>query len=205
MDLPSYKASQNQYVRVAVNYFYHIKKTMQMQKKWKAFFFPPRTNTLLAFYWLSLYQAQKEKTQYDPKTSICFSPFWSNMLCVFFSTTICVSKSQQQCSAGQGGSKAGTGWRCKRRGALHLEAFLRPHTTLAGPKTEPRPTMHPWEGRQDFREWLLSHQHPSSLAHTWHRQKWPWPASRTAATSLSHQQIPGHVPRFSAFATQGTK
>lgn len=101
-------------LRVVLNSFYYIKKTTKMQEEWQVF--SPRTNTLLAFYWLSLYQAQKEKTQCDPKTSICFSPFWSNTRCVFVSTAICVSASQQQLQSGQGGLEAGKGWRCKRWG-----------------------------------------------------------------------------------------
>lgn len=68
---------------------------MQMQGEIASWFFSPRTNTLLAFYWHFLYQAQKEKTQYNPNTSICFGPFWSNMLRVLFSTAVCVSESQQ--------------------------------------------------------------------------------------------------------------
>lgn len=67
---------------------------MQMQVELKVLF-SPRTNTLLAFYWLVLYPAQTEKTQHGPKISICFSPFGSNTLRVFFSTAVCVSESQQ--------------------------------------------------------------------------------------------------------------
>lgn len=133
-------------LRAVLNSFYYIKKTMKMQEEWQVF--SPRSNTLLAFYWLSLHQAQKEKTQCDPKTSICFSPFWSNTRCVFVSTAICVSASQQQLQSGQGGLEAGKGWRCKRWGPGSSQSHTAPrreHPGVLEATGHPHPTCPHWQ------------------------------------------------------------